>query len=141
MMKDSALGGAMHFVYGCPLCGPAHDALGVYRTRPSWSYKGPRNDTFGAGLDKATRKALSSDDFATRHAAVQALIKRWVERRLKLMRLTERERAGYQAAFEDMSKKGTAMLAEHRRHGRAGELGKMKGCAVCDGATSGCATK
>ncbi len=138
VLVDPALGGAMHFVYGCPLCGPARDALSVYRTRSSWNYKGPRNDTFGAGLDAATRKALASDDFATRRAAVQALIKRWVERRLNLMRVTESERAGYSKAFERMSKKGNAMLAEYRRHGRAGELGKMKGCAVCDGATEGC---
>ena len=138
MMKDPALGTAMHFVYGCPLCGPAHDALSVYRARTSWPYKGPRKDTFGPGLDAAMRKALASDDFAARHATVQALIKRWVERRLILMRVTDSERAGYSKAFEGMSKKGNAMLAEMRRAGRAGELGKMKGCAVCDGATEGC---
>ena len=39
----------MHFIYGCPICLPAQDALRVYRQRVPLSYKGSP-DTLGEGL-------------------------------------------------------------------------------------------
>jgi hypothetical protein len=137
LMVDPATKTPMHFVYGCPLCSPALDALRAYAKRLDWEYKGKPN-TFGHGLDEKARAALASDDFPTRFAAVQGLIKRWLGRRLKLMRLTPKEKREWVDVIGDMSKKGNALLAEFRRSGTAGELGKAKECPICSGAEAAC---
>jgi len=137
LMIDPKTKAPMHFVYGCPLCNPALDALRVYRVRGPWHYKAAGN-TFGRGLDAQTRASLASDAMADRFGAVQGLIQRWVKARMKLMRLTKDERAQWTHAIADMSKKGNAMLSELRRSGRAGELGTMKACPICSGAEGAC---
>lgn len=120
----------IHFVPGCPLCMPARDAFRVYRTRALWTdYKDLPEGTFGPGLDKETRAALHSGDFATRFQAIQRLIERWVGKRLDLMRLTKDERFAWRNAIADMRKRGTALLQSANA-----ALRSQKSCAVCEGA-------
>ncbi len=124
------------FVAGCPLCTPALDAFRVYRARAPLSTKG--GDTFGGGLDAEMRARLADTDFEVRWEALEALVRRYVARRLDAQRLTKGERESYRRMLEDMRKKGMALLSSQRAAGEAGPLGVMKGCALCDAANEGC---
>ena len=117
------------FVRGCPICHPARDAFEVYRGRPMWRGSKTPRDTFGRGLDEATREAIWSEDPETRFPAIEGLIRTWVGRRIAMLRLTEAERAGYARAFEDMRKRGMSAIS-------GGAPAMMKRCAMCDGALS-----
>jgi hypothetical protein len=134
LMPEQGTTQPMHFIYGCPICDPALDALRAYRARPKLHYKNLNNDSFGQGPDPAVSKALASDDFKTRFDAIQKLIQRWVSRRLDLMRLTAQERAQWALAIADMKKKGEAMLQAEVAAGRAGPRAQAKGCSICNGA-------
>jgi hypothetical protein len=118
------------FVYGCPICRPTIDALVLYRGRkPFYSLKG-EPDTFGTGLAPGEIDALRSDDAPTRFAALQALVGRWVGRRLALLRPTEEERGEWATAIARARKQGMSSV----------DLGTWptKGCPSCDGALGGC---
>jgi hypothetical protein len=115
-----------NFVYACPICNPARDAFEVYRSRPMWKYKLP-HDTFGKGLDAETHAALWSTDRAARLDAVEGLVRKWVGRRLAMMRLTADERSAYENEFAMMRKEGMSELKDSA-------LADMKRCAMCDGA-------
>ncbi|MEE8105366.1 MAG: hypothetical protein V3T86_07515 [Planctomycetota bacterium] len=126
--------GYTNFVYGCPICMPALDALRVYRARPKFYSRKGDPDTFGKGLDEATRKRLAGRP-ADRLAAIETLTKRWVNRRLKSMRLTESEQRDWRQRITEGRKRGMQLLNESRRNGQAGAYEQRKGCALCDGAS------
>lgn len=133
LSPDPETGYLENFVRGCPICDPACDAFRLYRGRPGFQEKkgeGTRN-TFGKGLDAATREAILSRDPAKRFPAIEGLVRTWVARRLALLRLTEAEREGFTRAFEEMRKIGMSRIA-------GGAPAKMKSCALCDGATAAC---
>jgi hypothetical protein len=118
------------FIYGCPICRPTIDALVLYRSRrPFYSLKG-EPDTFGPGLAPAELAALRSDDAPTRFAALQALVGRWVGRRVALMRPSDEERGEWVLAVARARKQGMARLDSR--------TWPTKGCPSCDGAVGGC---
>ena len=116
-----------NFVYSCPICMPAIDALKTYRNRGMWPYKSVLN-AFGLGLDPVLRAGLRADR-DTRQRAVQSLLERWIERRLDLVRATDGERADYARAFAEMRKQGMEALRADR-----GAMDGAPRCAACDGA-------
>jgi len=127
--------GYTNFVYGCPICMPAIDALRVYRTRPKFYSRKGDPDTFGKGLDDEMRKRLAVPG-DSRLGAIEALTKRWVNRRLTLMRLTAAEKNVWKQRITEGRKRGMQLLGEYRRSGQPGAYVDRKGCALCDGASN-----
>lgn len=137
-------GAYVHFVYACPLCMPVANGLCAYRTRPEWfSYKLPREQaehrTMGAGLPVELRQQLASNDLATRLKAVNALVTRWVDRRMQSLNLTPEQRKDWERRLEDGRKEGMKMLDAFRQNGSlnvfAPGFADFKECAVCSAAT------
>ena len=120
----------MHFVQGCPLCLPTLDAIRTYRARPAFSRKG--GNTFGKGLGAHLKKRLRSEVFKERLDVVHTLIARWVDARVKMLRLTDAERAKVARMMAEGRKRGMDSLAQARRAGTAGAFKNSKRCAICD---------
>jgi hypothetical protein len=135
--KTKALRLEEHFVYGCPLCLPTFDAMVLYRSRPTFHGRKNSADTFGPGLEPALKKKLDSVQKADQLEAIQALVNRWVGRRLDSMRLTKDEREQWTAMIEEGRQKGMASLQAAQAGNRNEYLG-WKGCAICDGSAGAC---
>lgn len=133
LREDPKTKALMHFVYGCPLCHPAIDALRLYRGRPKFHGLKGEADTFGPGLSAPERGQLQNADIVVRLGVLQGFIERSLQRKLSSMRLTKDERTAWHRALAEMREKGGEFLARAREHGTAGDLGAAKGCAVCDG--------
>ncbi|HEY7862057.1 MAG TPA: hypothetical protein VIE39_00255 [Thermoanaerobaculia bacterium] len=135
LLCDPESGRYLHFVYACPICTPALDALRTYRNRAPFSGKKRFRDTFGPGLPPATIEALASEDIQVRLFAIESLMRSWVSRRLDGMRLTPEERAQWTRDFELGRKMGMSRLPSSASvPGR--EL--VTTCAFCDAATGAC---
>lgn len=127
-----------NFVWGCPICMPAYEALRLYRARPQFeSYKG-LSDTFGPGLDVELTRRVTSPELALSHKAIQELIERWTGRRMQSLRLSDAERATWQHEMEVGRKKGMSMLYSYRDGEKPGRYKDMQACAFCDGANGAC---
>ena len=133
-----------HFIYACPLCGASIWALEAYRDRPKNFYGLKREgSTFGHGLSDAQHAQLYSDDPRQRLVAINSLVKTWLERRMKNMRLTDKERAKLVAELEKKRKQGMDALQSFRRKEHGENFGvaeaapayvDLEECAVCNGA-------
>lgn len=129
ILRKDDKGGYIHFVYGCPICTPALDALLVYRARAKFTpKKGPWVDTLGRGLPEATVNRLLGAEPKERLDAIHGLIAKWVGSRLRLMRLTEQEQRRWRQLLEEGRKRGMSLVAGDR------SFVGSKSCAVCDGA-------
>lgn len=138
-----------HFVYSCPLCHPAVEAIRLYKAHSHFEFKKPLRwgedhvpvfpRTFGKGLEEATAKRLESKDGNERIAVIQELIQNWVSQKLNSMRLTADERAQWTAHLEGLRKRGMASL-EHMQRQSPGNLAlkERKTCPACDGSVGAC---
>jgi hypothetical protein len=132
-----------HFIYACPICTATIWALEAYRSRPEALYSVKlRTSTFGPGLSEPVRAQLYSEDPNQRLIVINQLVKDWIDRRMKKMRLSSDERVTLLAAIEEKRKAGMEALKSFR--GRKGEPGSVQyyapayldldECAVCNGA-------
>jgi hypothetical protein len=124
------------FVYACPLCHPAFEAMRLYRQRERIFGLKAAVDTFGAGLDEATRKQLRSPSAEERRQAVEWLISRWVGQRLEMMRLTNAEREEITGEIEKGRKQGMNGLKQAVQSGQVSQ--SRTNCAICDGSFGAC---
>lgn len=134
-----------HFIYACPLCSPAFDALRLYRARrPFYGMKPSNISAFGQGLEPAIRDQLRSSKKADRLAAIQGLVEKWVRRRVETMRLTPAELTQWQERVEARRQQGMKMLESFQAGGHGDFYGKIysnwprKGCAICDASAAAC---
>lgn len=121
-----------NFVYACPVCMPAFDALALYRDRPKFYAMKGEPDTFGPGLPDELYKKLVSDTAATRQNAWTELLHRWIERRMDLLRLSQDERAKLHLELVVRMKKGTSLLESYKQSGKPSPYLKMSSCPSCD---------
>lgn len=126
-----------HFVYACPLCMPALDAMLAYHARPDFYGWRRITDTFGSGRLAAARERIEQGTFSDRLAVLQALVRTWIERRLARTRLSGAEREAWRVATEKACDEGMERLAFQRQNGLAGSFAERTACAVCDGARAG----
>jgi hypothetical protein len=125
------------FVAQCPLCLPVYEAFAAYQKRPAFA--GAKRNTFGKGLDPVAAKELMADDPKVRLKALAPLVKRWVERRLTSMRLTEAEKADWTAKLGERSQQGKSLLtALIKSDPDYKGWSWYTGCAACNGATDAC---
>jgi hypothetical protein len=89
------------------------------------------------------REQLYSDQPRQRLSAINTLVKTWMNRRMKNMHLTKKDRAELSEALEKKRKQGMEALESFRRHEHGPDLGvaeaapayvDLKECAVCNGA-------
>ena len=130
----------VNFVYACPLCHPAFEALKIYSSRqPFYGQKTTSYDTFGQGLDNAVAAQLRKEP-ADRRAAVQKLITRWIGKRMDLLRLDEKERKELLVAIREKKERGEEMLKSFQERGEGDYYGEKyrdwKNCPICSGATN-----
>ena len=127
-----------NFVWGCPICMPAYEALRLYRARPRFESSKGLEDTFGPGLDAETTRRVTSPELAVKLEAIQELIERWTGRRMESLRLSDAEREVWQHEMEIGLKKGMSMLYSYKDGERPGRYKDMKACAFCEGANGAC---
>ncbi len=139
-----------NFVYNCPLCHPAYEAMKLYRSRePFIGQKVPdpskERDTFGGGLSSEFEERLLSPDPRIQRPALQELIQRWVAERVERLRLTDEERVALAKGMEEGRDKGAkaleALKALAAEQGITLPSTTWMDCAVCEGSFGACSTK
>ena len=128
-----------NFVYACPICTPTFDALRLYKARsPFYSQKATKYNTFGLGLSEEVMKQLRGTPFERRDA-IEALVNKWIQRRLDNTKLTCEEREQIEKNLSTMRKKGEKMLklfqSEKSYNGFKKYYSNWKKCAACSGAS------
>jgi hypothetical protein len=123
-----------NFVYACPICMPAYDAFAAYRARPGFIARKDNKTAFGDGLASEEVRALTSGPLADRHAAIQRLVQRWMDRYVDSRRFNDEERARWRQAMEERRKKGMATLVQYRAQGFGASYREMKQCPFCEAA-------
>lgn len=136
--------GHFHFIYACPVCNPTIWALEAYRGRPACFYGlKDTGSTFGHGLSAELHGQLYSDNETKRLMAINALVKEWIGRRMKLLNLPPKEREALLGKLEEKRKEGMRALESFRRleHGPTFGIPEaapaylhLTECAVCNGA-------
>ena len=132
--KSEKAKGRRYFVYACPLCMPAENAIRTYAVRADFRTKDHR-DTFGDGLPEATRDLLASEEPMVRVNALQELILKWVQTYQERRRLTPEEAAEWRIHLDGMREKGNAMLENYLKMGgkSAREYEGWEKCPACEG--------
>ncbi|HIA27865.1 MAG TPA: hypothetical protein EYN79_07075 [Planctomycetes bacterium] len=101
-----------NFVYACPICTPALDAVRLYAARPGFYRDKQGRDTFGPGLDPELDERLLSADVKDRRKALQDLIEKWVDERIATSGFDEEKRGALLMAFREMRKQGMGLLQQ-----------------------------
>lgn len=98
----------VNFVYSCPICMPVINACQAFVQREKFFYYGWKGDPYlGEGrLPQETRTLLASADRGDRREGLSSLVKRFVERRMSLLKLEGAEKAAWMHAFEAGLKQG-----------------------------------
>jgi hypothetical protein len=127
------------FIYSCPLCMPAFNAVRLYASRPEFAGDKAGRTTFGAGLPEDVRAAILGDDQVAARGAVEGLIERWVSAHLERMHLPKEERAAWLLRIGEMREKGNAILASYHEQGGpyAEAYRGWKQCPICEGSKKG----
>ncbi len=81
-----------HFIYACPICTAAVQALELYRSRPRQLYSlKSSQDTFGTGLDGKISQGLHALEAKTRLMTIHQLLRRWIGARLETVQGGEKD--------------------------------------------------
>ncbi|MEW6278107.1 MAG: hypothetical protein AB1758_05750 [Candidatus Eremiobacterota bacterium] len=135
LVRDSQ-GQLVSFVYACPICHPVYDALALYRQRQVLLGSKSGSRDFRRDITQAELAELRSQDPARRTAALGALVRKWVDRKVEASRWTPAERAAWDARFEEAREQGERQLKAYQKLGMQG-YSLMKSCKLCDGANEG----
>ena len=127
----------LHFIYSCPICMPALNALRVYQQRPRFFGDKAGRNTFGKGLSAEIQSRLLGENVG-KMAELQRCIERWVRVRLSTMRLRSEEQEQWTKLIEEARKKGQAALENFKKEGSVASYLSMKSCAMCEGAYGAC---
>ncbi len=132
---DKETGAPRYFVYSCPICMPALDAVRLYAGRPGFYGSKSGKDTFGKGLSEVTRAQLAMDDPQVRIATFQALILGWMHEYMENMRLTPDEHEHWARWLSDLREKGNARLEQYLEEGGpyAEVYRGWEKCPACEG--------
>ncbi len=131
-----------NFVAQCPLCHPVYEALSLYQRRGAFQDSAGKRNTFGQGLDRELQQRLTSESRKERLTALRVLVRRCVERRMTMMRLSEKERNEWITKLTARSQQGRKLLLgliqNDPKYGK--DWSVYWGCAACNGTTDACQT-
>ena len=123
-----------HFIYACPLCHPAYEALKLYHQRQLvYGIKPPDINTFGKGLDPEIITQLKSPKHTVRLEAIKGLVKKWTNQRVEKMRLVDKELSTLTQLIAVGRKQGMGRLQKQMNDPNARHDPTWKACAICDG--------
>lgn len=108
------------FVPKCPICMPVRHAFEIAAAAPPPDMY----DSRGNGLPAEIEAQLNAKELPTRKKGLEALVKRYVERRFALVKMTDVEQARMRRLLEEGRKSGTSMM-----NPAPGDF-----CPSCDGA-------
>ncbi len=137
--------GYTHFIYACPICTPAVNALLTYRSRPGHFYGLKRwsTGTFGPGLDGELSNQLQNGTVEERLEVIKELTRRWIADGLEAMNLDAAGRERWRQAMEQAREEGARMLEHYRENGlvqtQAPAYETVEECSICLGASTGSA--
>jgi hypothetical protein len=131
ILRRKADGTLEHFVWTCPICMPAFEAMSLYSRRESFQCFKIAQDTFGEGLAPDTRTSLIDGNLKVRQETIDHLVRSWVERRLDKLRLTPQERHTWSQVLAERRKIGMTILSRTPN-------AELKSCPFCDGAAGAC---
>lgn len=100
------------FIPKCPLCLPMRHAFSMMANAPAPLLFDGR----GKGLPKDTLDALRSADLATRKKGLEALVKRYVDRRFERLRMPDVEKARLRGLMDIGRKKAIVQCPDARRY-------------------------
>lgn len=108
------------FIAKCPICHPVKHAFEMIAAAPPPDLYNGR----GAGLPKDLLAQLRSSDLPTRKRGLEALVKRYIDRRFERVKMSEAERVRLRRRMEDGREKGMSYAG----------LKPGGFCPSCDGA-------
>ena len=133
-----------HFILSCPVCTATIWGLESYRGRPQQFYSiKSAASTFGPGLSPEMHDQLYSDKPRERLAAINGLVKKWMDQRITRMNLPENERSTLLEELGKLRKSGMDALESFRKKQHGDKLGcaeaapayvDFQECAVCNAA-------
>ena len=133
---------SVNMVITCPLCSPAFDAFNLYAERSRF-VRQPKiaggYNTFGPGVTPAIRAELAKPGKPCRDA-LQEMIQKWVDVRIKQQRLNKKAIKELRAELKKMREEGEEALKRFKAGGNGDELlARYKDwgdeCPVCSGAS------
>lgn len=133
---------SVNMVITCPLCGAAFDAFNIYAEHKRFNSQPSKltsYTTFGPGLSKEVKIELANPGKPCRDA-LQGLIKKWIEERIKKHRLTKEETKVLREELDEMRKRGEDALKRFKegKHGESLQKTYLRWgdeCPVCSGAS------
>jgi hypothetical protein len=128
--KDRAGDKYVHFVYACPICTPTVEAFRAFALRDKFQYSRKGEAFFSeCTVPEEILKDLQDGSDERLRKGLHALIERYVQRRMDVLRLTPEERSEWNGRLMAGRKKGMGYLQSFKLD--------MKECPSCEGAVGG----
>jgi len=134
---DAGKEGVKHsFVFRCPLCHAAYEAFVLYQNRTAFNGSGEKRSTLGGSFDVKIIEQLKAKDVRTRVFAMGALIRPWIERRMKLNKLDSKEQEALLKKLLAYAADGDKLFRQYRGDVKSvyHEWMFYGGCQACEAA-------
>ncbi len=124
------------FVFRCPLCHAAYEAFVLYQRRQGFHGSGEKKSTFGKGFDIKITESLRSDEPRVRVFAMGNMIRPWIEKRIKSMKLTPQQNAELLDKLVKYAGEGDQMFKNYKtdRNSIYFQWQFYGGCQACEAA-------
>jgi hypothetical protein len=130
VLEQDEKGRYRNFVYACPVCSPVLEGFRAYAIRHDKIYYSRKGDPLVGDPSPAIAavvEGLASPEAMRRGRALDAFVRRCVERRMERLRFRDEEKQGMRIRLEEGRKKGMEALP-------SSEGFQFKSCPSCDGA-------
>ncbi|MEZ0266342.1 MAG: hypothetical protein ACAI43_16555 [Phycisphaerae bacterium] len=134
---DAGGEGVKHsFVFRCPLCHAAYEAFVLYQNRTAFNGSGEKRSTMGGAFDPKVLESLKSKDVRTRVYTMGAMIRPWIERRMKMTQMGEAEQKALLKRLLDYAAEGDRLFRTLRAQPGSvyQEWMFYGGCQACEAA-------
>jgi len=134
---NSGKAGVEHsFVFRCPLCHAAYEAFVLYQNRTAFNGSGEQRSTMGSTFDPKITEQLKSKEVRTRVYAMGALIRPWIEKRMNLMKLGEKDQQALLKKLIAQAAEGDKLFRAYRKDVKSvyHEWMFYGGCQACEAA-------
>ncbi len=132
--KDDKESNVKHsFVFRCSLCHAAYEAFALYQKRPNFVATKGKANTFGTGVDPKILRDLKSDQPSVRVMAMGKMMRPWIDRRIKMMRLSPEEKTEMLVKMAQYASEGTAIFRKIKKTDSAYfDWQFYGGCQACE---------
>ncbi|HYE19935.1 MAG TPA: hypothetical protein VEA69_15910 [Tepidisphaeraceae bacterium] len=134
---DAGGDGVKHsFVFRCPLCHAAYEAFVLYQNRTAFNGSGEKRSTMGGAFDPKVLEGLKSKEVRTRVYTMGAMIRPWIERRMRMTQMGEAEQKALLKRLLDYAAEGDKLFRTLRAEPGSvyREWMFYGGCQACEAA-------